>query len=270
MFLRRAVIAAGGSAVALFAAVSVGKSGDDYFLAWPPAVSERWESNWDLREPNSLINLNHLKEKPEELKHQLDRHKAKATRHIFLVRHAQYNEDGATDSEKILTEEGRKQAEHTGKRLASLHHTFTYIIYSSMARTKETFEIIKRKLPDIENSGCDLLREGYPIKPVPLSSHWKADYKFFKDGPRLEAAFRKYICRADPKQAKDSYEIIVCHENVIRYIVCRALQLPPEAWKRMSLHHGSISKLVIYPDGEVLLEMLGDVGFLPVDKLEEV
>lgn len=43
----------------------------------------------------------------------------------------------------------------------------------------------------------------------------------FQDGARIEAAFRKYIHRADTDQSEDSYEIIVCHANVIRYLVCR-------------------------------------------------
>lgn len=45
--------------------------------------------------------------------------------------------------------------------------------------------------------------------------------QYHEDGARIEAAFRHYIHRADPKQTEDSYEIIVCHANVIRYFVCR-------------------------------------------------
>jgi len=45
--------------------------------------------------------------------------------------------------------------------------------------------------------------------------------QFFQDGARIEAAFRKYFYRADISQEKDSYEILVCHANVIRYFVCR-------------------------------------------------
>lgn len=45
--------------------------------------------------------------------------------------------------------------------------------------------------------------------------------QYHEDGARIEAAFRHHIHRADPKQKEDSYEIIVCHANVIRYFVCR-------------------------------------------------
>jgi len=62
--------------------------------------------------------------------------------------------------------------------------------------------------------------------------------EFFRDSVRIEAAFRKYFHRAPPSQKEDSTEIMVFHANVIRYFVCRALQLPPEAWLRMSLANG--------------------------------
>lgn len=57
--------------------------------------------------------------------------------------------------------------------------------------------------------------------------------QYHEDGARIEAAFRRYIHRADPKQKEDSYEIIVCHANVIRYFVCRFV--PPAAPPRPRL-----------------------------------
>ena len=45
--------------------------------------------------------------------------------------------------------------------------------------------------------------------------------EFFRDGARIEAAFRKYFHRAPPTQKEDTIEILVCHANVIRYFVCR-------------------------------------------------
>lgn len=56
--------------------------------------------------------------------------------------------------------------------------------------------------------------------------------------------------------------MIVCHANVIRYFVCRALQIPPEAWLRMSLDHASITWISIQPSGRVTLRHLGDSGHI--------
>ena len=44
-----------------------------------------------------------------------------------------------------------------------------------------------------------------------------------------------------------------------------ALQLPPEAWLRMSLPHASITQLDIKSDGSVSLRCLGDAGHLPAE-----
>ena len=43
----------------------------------------------------------------------------------------------------------------------------------------------------------------------------------FQESARIEAAFRKYVHRAEPEQKADSIEVYVCHANVIRYFVCR-------------------------------------------------
>ncbi|XP_074869051.1 serine/threonine-protein phosphatase PGAM5, mitochondrial isoform X2 [Carettochelys insculpta] len=228
-----------------------------------------WDSNWDRREPLALINLKKKNEETgeEELASRLDHCKAKATRHIFLIRHSQYNLDGRMDKDRTLTQLGREQAELTGRRLASLGLKFDTIIHSSMTRATETTDIISKHLPGVKTISTDLLREGAPIEPDPPVSHWKPEAVYYEDGARIEAAFRNYIHRADVKQEEDSYEIFVCHANVIRYIVCRALQFPPEGWLRMSLNNGSITHLVIRPNGRVALRTLGDTGFMPPDKI---
>ncbi|XP_068109305.1 serine/threonine-protein phosphatase PGAM5, mitochondrial-like [Hyperolius riggenbachi] len=221
------------------------------------------------REPISLINLSDIKKNSTEdsLKCQLTKHKPKAKRHIFLVRHGQYQINAETDSEKVLTELGREQASLTGQRLAALGYKYDHIIYSTLTRAKETSEIIGRHLDGVQRTGSDLLQEGYPICPDPPESRWIPDLFYFEAGPRIEAAFRNFIHRADPDQKEDSYEIIVCHDNVIRYLVCRSLQLPPEAWLRMDLHHGSITELQIRPNGNVSLRKLGDAGYMPAKTL---
>ncbi|KAM4808593.1 serine/threonine-protein phosphatase PGAM5, mitochondrial [Rhinophrynus dorsalis] len=274
MYLRRVLIAGGSAAAAaaILGAVTVGKSKGGSLsdtISSPPVKTGRWDRNWDRREPLSMVNLRKINGETgeEELQLHLNKHKSKATRHIFLIRHSQYHLDGKTDSERVLTPLGREQAELTGKRLASLGLKYNHIIHSSMTRAKETTEIISKYLPGVKTSSSDLLREGAPIQPEPPVCHWKPDVVYYEDGPRIESAFRNFIHRADPKQEEDSYEILICHANVIRYIVCRALQFPPEAWLRMSLNNGSISYLVIRPNGNVCLRMLGDSGFMPPEKI---
>lgn len=57
------------------------------------------------REPLALINLKKKNEETgeEELSSRLEHCRARATRHIFLIRHSQYNLDGRADKDRTLT-----------------------------------------------------------------------------------------------------------------------------------------------------------------------
>jgi len=66
---------------------------------------------------------------------------------------------------------------------------------------------------------------------------------------------------------KNLTTVVVCHANVIRYFVCRALQLSPEIWLRFSLPHGSITWLSVFDDGTVLAKSVGDASHLPANLL---
>lgn len=258
--------------------------------------SVKWDWNWDRREAESLVKP--LKRHPdynnnnsndnnnnnnsnytndvnnnsiivEAREEKLEKARPTATRHLIFIRHGQYNLNASSDSERYLTKLGRDQAALTGERLKELGLPYSRFVYSTMTRATETANIMKEKMGDVgEVEYCDLLREGAPIPPEPPLGSWKPEkYKFYTDGARIEAAFRKYVHRASPSQEKDSYEVFVCHANVIRYFVCRALQLPPEAWLRISLHNGSMTHLVVRPDGRVALWHLGECGYMPPDKL---
>lgn len=56
------------------------------------------------REPLSLVNLRKRNlESGEELASRLDHYKAKATRHIFLIRHSQYHTEASLAKDRTLT-----------------------------------------------------------------------------------------------------------------------------------------------------------------------
>jgi len=219
----------------------------------------KWDPNWDHREPVVTDQNNNLENKSKV---------PTASRHLILIRHGQYNLAGSTDSDRYLTDLGREQAKNTGIRLAELSLPYSFMIHSNMTRAIETANLITESLPTVPVMPADsILREGAPIPPEPKSVSWKPEYYYQQDGARIEAAFRKYFHRAEPEQEKDSYEIIVCHANVIRYFACRALQFPPEAWLRISLKHGSLTWLVIRPDGDVYCRALGEAGHFPPEML---
>jgi len=214
-------------------------------------ASRKWDENWDRRAPTANTTIA----------------KPTASRNIILIRHGQYNLDGTTDAERYLTPLGIEQATLTGQRLALLSLPYTHIVRSRMTRAVQTAELIHASLPKVPLLDMDgLLNEGGPVMPEPRGS-WHPEYHYSTDGARIEAAYRKYFHRADPDQKEDSYEIVVCHSNVIRYFLMRALQLPPEAWLRLTLRHGSTSWLVIHPNGRVHCREIGESGHFPPSML---
>ena len=256
---------------------------------WKPKVEyPLWDKNWDGLEPISTGD----KEEDRRRKRQLRREGV--TRHIILVRHGQYNEREKLDENRKLTPLGRQQADYTGRRLKKMiegveETGFTgckikVIRVSNMARAKETADIIASHLSGVERGEPDPdLNEGRPAHNIPggMASSSTIE-KTDESHPRIEEAFRRYFYRnevsteanvsdsdfkdvfeKDPNSGEQKegnrheFEIIVCHANVIRYFVCRALQIPPEAWLRLCTFNCSLTYLTIRPTGTVSCRMLG-------------
>uniref|UniRef100_A0A1E1XGS7 Serine/threonine-protein phosphatase PGAM5, mitochondrial n=1 Tax=Amblyomma aureolatum TaxID=187763 RepID=A0A1E1XGS7_9ACAR len=271
---RRAVVSVSvlGGSVAAFVICSDQAKKRRVHASWTtnfqPTV--QWDSNWDRREPELCTKPPKNSSVEEQNRYNEEVHKARptATRYLYIIRHGQYNLRGETDKDCSLTELGRKQADLTGQRLKQLGIPFTRLVHSTMTRAIETAELIHKHMGPLPVESCELIREGAPVPPEPPFGAWKPEAKvFFTDGARIEAGFRKYFYRAPASQKEDSHEIIVCHANVIRYWICRALQFPPEAWSRISLANCSISLVRIPPSGRVSLRSLGDTGHFPKEMI---
>jgi len=216
----------------------------------PKLYSAAWDSNWDRREPTSKETT------------------PAATRHLILIRHGQYHTKAATPEEKRLTKLGCEQAMATGYRLSNFPYPITKVYHSDMPRAIETANIVCKFLPGVPVSVSSLLAEGAPIHPIPGPTITPEREQYvFEDGPRIEAAFRKIFHRADVTQKEDSYEVIIGHANVIRYFVCRGLQVAPEAWLRMSINHCGMTFVDIKPNGKVILRAFGDSGHLDFSQI---
>lgn len=273
MFVSRATASLGVASVALacaltdpFARAESAKTPTADFhqqrsrrLSHDAASRTRWNTSWDDRDETTDV-----------------------TRIIWLVRHGQATEEkrGEDDGTRRLTNLGRAQAEATARRLGELLrgrrvHKMTH---STMARAEETANIIARfAFPSVRRESSHLLREGAPPRPEPDT--WRqSEETHAEDAPRLESAFRSVFHRASTSEDRDRasaseerdrerHDIVVCHANVIRYFVLRALQLPPDAWLRLGLYNASVTRVEIRPDGGVSVRCLGDAGHLSPDQL---
>nr|CAD2167816.1 unnamed protein product [Meloidogyne enterolobii] len=232
----------------------------------------KWDINWDFRDPRSIVeHENELSGMtPQQLKDLIANNTPKATRNIFLIRHGQYKKEKAKEKKK-LTPLGREQAEFLGKRLTMAKNQLKIdkCVFSTLIRARETGEIMAKQMPHLK-IGCTLdsmLEEGAPYPGNPAHGWNPGPFQLHTDGARIEAAFRKYFHRAKLSQKEDSFELIVCHANVIRYFVCRILQYPPERWIVFNLAHTSITWIEIKPDGHIFIKTVGDFGHLPSGKI---
>jgi broad specificity phosphatase PhoE len=193
-------------------------------------------------------------------------------RHLLLVRHSQYATEAREDAQRVITDLGREQARRLGARLAAIHaasdgyykhYSLSVLQSSELTRAVQTADELSVLLPLALRSRDATLNEGRPCLPEPAPRH--AQSYTNRDAERMERSYRKLVRKpsATDSSRSDTYEVVVCHANLIRYVVCRALQLPPEAWLRMSLPNASLTHLVVRPNGDVTLRMLGDAGHLP-------
>lgn len=191
-----------------------------------------------------------------------------ATKTLILVRHGQYLVDRDAEGKRIPTSErlttlGRKQAKLAGRRLRE--NKIDRIIHSSMPRAIETASIIKEQLAYRgKSSQCHHLRECVPGFPKKLRKRYgHTNVKNLNaDKAQVERAFKKYF----KPSRKDSVEVLVCHGNVIRYLVCRAMGIDTESWMSMDILQCGISVIRLKSKGDHRSIVLShnDIGHIPM------
>lgn len=197
-------------------------------------------------------------------------------RHLVFVRHAQPTDaDDAKATPTPLTSTGCKQAEATAKRLQALFgEDITTVYHAGSTEARATAEAFLRTLAKGRATGEEpqlvesvLLAESIPSVPSPTPPGFHIDeVALVQDAARAEGAFAAHIWRPVGNKEADgpaSVEVLVAPGNVIRYLACRALQLPETAWSRLAASHCTITWLEIGCDGAVLLREFGGVGHLP-------
>lgn len=230
------------------------------------AVAEPWDKNWDMRGGGVQ-----------------KEGRSKVVHSVVLIRHGQYEQspsnpgdDSLTkDSYRVLTSKGRVQASETGRRIqqmidARLLPPIGFVYYSTMARASETSKIILEELkeppPTHKVSACSMLREGAVCRPDPAFQSWEpSDEDFEKDNLRVAAGFASHLHRPDADKDASYTTLLVCHGNVIRYFLLRAMQVDPSGWSRLAVYNASITRIDIYSDGGISVKGVGEVGHLPPD-----
>jgi serine/threonine-protein phosphatase PGAM5 len=191
---------------------------------------------------------------------------APAARNIILVRHGHYAADPSADVRlgPGLTPLGVAQAHLVGARLAGMPVPFDALYVSPLQRARDTAATISADFPSRKFSVLDDLEE---CTPPTRRSEITGDEKpeaMSACKARLDRLFEEHF---KPAPGAERTELYVCHGNVIRYLVTRALGVDTKAWLEMSVGHASITRIRVEADGRFKVISIGDVGHLPANML---
>lgn len=188
---------------------------------------------------------------------------APAARIIVLVRHGNYLPDANADPAlgPHLSALGVEQSKLAGPRLARLGH-FDALYVSPLQRARDTAAEMQKNFPGQSFTVLPDLEECTPPTRVEriMASEEQADLETCR--AQLDRVFAAHFV---PAEGQARQELYVCHGNVIRYLVTRAMGVDPTAWLSMSVGHTSITRIRVEPDGRMQVLSVGDVGHIPVD-----
>lgn len=185
-----------------------------------------------------------------------------APREVILVRHGHYAVDPSID-EAIgpgLSPLGFAQARLVGARLAAEYPALDGRHVSPMQRARDTAAAIAIDVGGADFEAIDDLAECTPptrrqdvmarVDPASAAACQA----------RLDRLFERLFGAIGEPGRSDLY---VCHGNVIRYLVTRALGVDTEAWLELSVGHASLTRIRVEGNGRYKVVAVGDVGHLP-------
>ncbi len=185
--------------------------------------------------------------------------------YVYLIRHGIYDRDTTTTDDVTgngLNALGHEQARLVGARLAALPLRPDAFVSSTLRRARETADDmgrVMRMTPDRDS----LIQECTPTSERADLMRSQTTAEIARCDSNLTAAWAKYFV-ATPD--RDRHDVLVCHGNVIRWMVSRALNADTKRWHLMDIGNASLTVLAVRPDGSTRLVMYSDVGHLPLAK----
>ncbi|KAF1788843.1 Histidine phosphatase superfamily [Phytophthora cactorum] len=179
------------------------------------------------------------------------------------------------------------------------------VYHSGVRRAVETAERIGDAFPSgsLQLRENKLFREAWPGNPLPNCNRQQLAREkldnMVSDCARLKMAYRTMFrhlipqdleveerqlseedhkiyantfgLRSTQTRAKDRFRVVVCHANIIRWFVCKALGVDPDgAWGRMRYNHCGITAMEVDSVGNVQLSYMNQTGHLETTQLSEV
>lgn len=180
-------------------------------------------------------------------------------RTLYLARHG--------DAAGVLTQTGREQATHLGRRLASL--PVTAIFHSPEERARETAGLVSAALPDVPVTESELVGDYLPYAPAaselapefaPVALAHLAGYTAHQQetGPGLGArALAEFTA---PETRSD---VIITHSQIVSWFVCAALGALAARWLGTNAANAALTVIQYRPGWPPSLVAFNDQAHLP-------
>jgi serine/threonine-protein phosphatase PGAM5 len=195
----------------------------------------------------------------------VDAMKGQGVHYLYLVRHGIYDRDTTATDDRTsngLNALGHEQAKLVGARLAALPIKMTHLVSSEFLRAAQTADDIA-PLIKLTPTRDGSLNE---CKPTSSNARLMAGERPVDvaacDSVRVASWNRWFV----PTPDSDTYDVLVCHGNVIRWTLMRAVGADTKNWLNSDCGNGSLTIVAVRPDGSLRLVMYSDVGHIPWEK----
>lgn len=188
-----------------------------------------------------------------------------ATRHLYLARH------GMADAFGALTDDGRRQADLLGARLAGLTHaTIDTIWHSPLPRAAASAEILAAHLSGAAVEEAAELIDHVPYLPnaAEMPPSWAGFFDGYDaaeaaDGRRRADALTQRFA-GPTADGRETHELLVTHAYPIAWLVRDALGAPPARWLGVTGVANTGLSLIEHRPGDLpTVVLFNDLGHLP-------
>ena len=185
------------------------------------------------------------------------------TRTLYLIRHGEYDQTDERDAftGRELTSLGIAQAKLLAARLKTMPVEFTSLTSSTMTRARQTAMVINQEFLELDLKQDSLIYECTPPTWREDVMADESESELITCKENIEQAFKKYFVPSPDEN--DRHDLIVCHGNVIRYLVTKVLKVDTMSWLQMSISNCSLTIIRIKPDGSKKLDAFSDYGHIP-------
>ena len=185
--------------------------------------------------------------------------------YVDMVRHGIYDLDTTATDDRLangLNKLGHEQARLVGARLAALPVRFDRLISSEFLRAAQTADDMG-KLMRMTPTRDAVLNECTPTTSNARIMARETPAALAEcDSARL-VQWQRYFA---PTPEHDTFDVLVCHGNVIRWTLMRAVGADVKNWLNLDAGNCSLTIIAVRPDGSVRPVMYSDVGHIPVAK----